>query len=273
MSKPSIFDSSDRPAPFIDELVQLFRYKDLLRELVARDIKTRYKRSVLGVTWTMLHPLLTMVILTVVFSSIFRFRADNYAIYLLSGLLIWNFFSTTILHAMTQLAWGGALLRRIYLPKAVFAVSSIGTGLVNLALAMIPLLLIMIVANTPISPALLFLPVAVVLTAMFALGMGLFLSTLAAYYTDVVRMFEILLLLWFYLTPILYPLEIVPEQFRWVVAVNPMTQYVALFRAPILEGTFAGLDVLGLATIWAVSSLVIGWWFFARQADELPYRV
>lgn len=194
MSGPSIYDSSERPAPFIDELVQLFRYKNLLRELVARDIKTRYKRSVLGVAWTMLHPLLTMLVLTLIFSNLFRFSVENYAIYVLSGLLIWNFFAVSTMHAMTQLAWGGSLLSRIYLPKAVFAVSSIGTGLVNLGLALVPLILITVVSGLQLSPALLIWPVPIALTAIFALGVGLFLSTLAVYYTDVINMFEILLL-------------------------------------------------------------------------------
>ena len=273
MTTTQIYDSARRPSPFVDELEQLFRYRSLLRELVARDIKTRYKRSALGVGWTMLNPLLTMLVLTLVFSAIFRFSVANYSVYILSGLLLWNFLATTTLHAMTQMTWGGGLLNRIYLPKAAFAVSSIGTGLVNLALALVPLLLIMVATGLPITASLLYLPIPVVLTAMFALGVGLLLSSLAVYYTDVVNMYEIVLMLWMYLTPIIYPLEILPEQFRWVVEWNPMYYLVELFRTPIYQGALPPVEYLVRGAAAAAVALAVGWWFFTRQADEFAYRV
>jgi len=268
-----IYDSAKRPSPFIDEFVQLARYRSLIVELVSRDIKTRYKRSFLGIGWTMLHPLLTMLVLTAVFSAIFRFSVPNYIVYVLSGLLLWNFFSTTTTHAMTQLAWGGSLLSRIYLPKAVFAASSIGTGLVNIALAMVPLLVIMAITRVPYTPALLFLPVAVSLTAVFAFGVGLFISTQAVYYTDVVNMYEIILMLWFYLTPIIYPLSVLPPLVARFVLLNPMYTFLELFRAPIYQGQLPAAQVLALGVLWSFASLMIGWWVFTRKADEFAYRV
>jgi len=268
-----IYDSAERPSPFIDEITQLIRYRSLIVELVSRDIKTRYKRSFLGIGWTMLHPLLTMLVLTAVFSAIFRFSVPNYIVYVLSGLLLWNFFSTTTTSAMTQLAWGGSLLSRIYLPKAVFAASSIGTGLVNIALALVPMLLIMAITGVPITPALLFLPVAVALTAAFALGVGLFVSTQAVYYGDVVNMYEIILMLWFYLTPIIYPLDALSAQIAKIVLFNPMYTFLELFRAPIYEGKLPAMETLALGVVWSLVSLLIGWWVFTRKADEFAYRV
>ena len=268
-----IYDSAERPSPFIDEFAQLIRYRSLIVELVSRDIKTRYKRSFLGIGWTMLHPLLTMLVLTAVFSAIFRFSVPNYIVYVLSGLLLWNFFSTTTTHAMTQLAWGGSLLSRIYLPKAVFAASSIGTGLVNIALAMVPLLAIMAITRVSYTPALLFLPVAVALTAVFAFGVGLFISTQAVYYTDVVNMYEIILMLWFYLTPIIYPLSVLPPLVARFVLLNPMYTFLELFRAPIYQGQLPAVEVLALGVLWSLASLTIGWWVFTRKADEFAYRV
>jgi len=272
-SRVEIYDSAERPPPFIDEFTQLIRYRSLIVELVSRDIKTRYKRSFLGIGWTMLHPLLTMLVLTAVFSAIFRFSVPNYIVYVLSGLLLWNFFSTTTTHAMTQLAWGGSLLSRIYLPKAVFAASSIGTGLVNIALAMVPLLVIMAITQVPYSAALLFLPVAVALTAVFAFGVGLFISTQAVYYTDVVNMYEIILMLWFYLTPIIYPLSVLPPLVARFVLLNPMYTFLEMFRAPINQGTLPAAEVLALGVLWSLVSLTIGWWVFTRKADEFAYRV
>ena len=274
IEKPvAIYDSATRPAPFTDELVQLFRYRDLVRELVSRDIKARYKRSALGLGWTMLHPLLSMLVLTLVFSNVFRFSVDNYAVYILCGLVLWNFFSTTTTHAMTQMTWGGGLLSRIYLPKAVFAASSIGTGLVNLALALVPLLVIAVLSGVSLHWSLLVLPGAVALTAMFALGVGLLLSALGVYYTDVINMYEIILMLWFYLTPIIYPLSVLPPLVARFVLLNPMYTFLEMFRAPIYQGQLPAVEVLALGVLWSLASLTIGWWVFTRKADEFAYRV
>jgi ABC-type polysaccharide/polyol phosphate export permease len=223
--------------------------------------------------WTMLHPLLSMVVLTLVFSSIFRFSVEHYAVYILSGLLLWTFLATGTTHAMTQLAWGGGLLNRIYLPKAAFAVSAIGTGLVNLGLALVPLLVIAVVSGLPLTWSLLTIPGAVLLTAMFALGVALLLSALAVYYVDVVNMYEIVLTLWMYLTPIIYPIDILPEGVRAVVELNPMYYLVELFRAPIYAGVVPGLDVWLKGLGVAAGMLLVGWWYFTRQADEIAYRV
>ena len=274
IEKPvAIYDSATRPSPFTDELVQLFRYRDLVRELVSRDIKARYKRSALGLGWTMLHPLLSMMVLTLVFSNVFRFSVDNYAVYILCGLVLWNFFSTTTTHAMTQMTWGGGLLSRIYLPKAVFAASSIGTGLVNLALALVPLLVIAVLSGVSLHWSLLVLPGAVALTAMFALGVGLLLSALGVYYTDVINMYEIILTLWMYLTPIIYPIEILPSGVRAVVELNPMYYFLELFRAPIYAGVVPPGDVWLKALLLATGMMILGWWYFTRKADEFAYRV
>src|SRR5919204_3951392 len=128
-----VYDSSRLPAAFLRELYELIRYRDLVVQLVSRDIRTRYKRSVLGIGWTLLNPLLMMAVLTLVFSEIFRANISHYAVYLLSAQLVWNFFAQSTTQAMGHLTWGGVLLTKIYLPRTVFAVSQIGTGLVNLS--------------------------------------------------------------------------------------------------------------------------------------------
>lgn len=268
-----IYDSDNRPPPFIDEFNELIRYRSLLIELISRDIKARYKRSVLGVAWTMLHPLMTMAILAFVFSQVFRFSIQNYPVYLLSGLLIWNLFTTTTTHAMAQLVWGGGLLNRIYIPKAVFAVSSVGTGLVNIFIALVPLMIIMLATGVPFSVSLLTLPVAIFLTALFSLGVGLVLSALAVYFADVLRIYEIILTMWMYATPIFYPLDILPERFRWIVTLNPMYYLVDLFRAPVTQGVIAPLSSYIYAFLAVTISLLIGWWVFSRETGEFAYRI
>ena len=272
-SPVEIYDSAKRPSPFIDEFVQLLRYRSLVAELVARDIKTRYKRSVLGVAWTLLNPLATMLVMAFVFQTLFQRTVEHYSVYLLSALLVWQFFSTTTTHAMNQLVWGGALLHRIYLPKSVFAVSAAGTGLVNLLISLIPLGVVMALTGAPLRPAVLLLPLAVLLLAIFSLGLGLLLSTLAVYFVDVLNMYVIVLTMWMYLTPILYPAEILPASFQWVLKVNPMYYLVEIFRSPVHAGVGAPLAAWVAAALVAAGSLIVGWWAFTKQADEYAYRV
>ncbi len=268
-----VYDSARQSLPFITELKELWRYRDLLRQLIARNIKTRYKRSVLGILWTMLNPLLMMLVLTFVFSEVFRFRIEHYAAYALAGLLLWNFFAQTTTGAMSELIWGGGFLHRIYIPRAIFAVTALGTGLVNLLLSLVPLFVIMIVTGVPVRPTILILPLPILLTAMFALGAALFLSRVAAYFADVVEMYQIFLTAWMYVTPIIYPKEIIPPKFQWFFNLNPMYHLIEIFRAPLYIGWFAGPKTMAAAATAAVFALGFGWWYFTRKADELAYRI
>ena len=268
-----IYDSALLKSPAISEVKELFRYRDLLWQLVSRNIKTRYKRSVLGILWTMLNPLLMMMVLTFVFSNLFKFQLPHYATYALAGLALWNFFAQTTTGAMSELIWGGNLMHRIYLPRSIFAVSALGTSLVNLVLTLVPLFVVMLITGTPIRPALLILPLPILLTAMFALGVALTLSRVAAYFADVLEMYQIFLTAWMYLTPIIYPKEILPPQFRWLFNLNPMYHLMEIFRAPLLIGWLAGPKTVLASLAAAVVTLAFGWWYFSRKADELAYRI
>ncbi len=257
----------------IEEFRELIRYRDLLRQLIIRNIKTRYKRSALGMVWTMIHPLMMMVVLTLAFSNVFRFDLPNFAVYVLSGLLLWNFFSQTTNSAMSELLWGGNLMLRIYVPRGMFAATALGTGLVNLALSIPALFLIMLISGVPFRAPLLFLPVAILLLCLFTIGVGLLLSTMVIYFADVYEMFQILLMSWFYLQPIMYPLEIIPPSRQWLFRLNPMYYFLSTFRDPIYAGHLAPAREIGIAAIIAVVTFALGWWLFTRQADQLAYRV
>ena len=270
-----IYDSSRLVSPFVEEFRELTRYRDLVKHLIARNIKTRYKRSALGILWTMLNPLLMMVVLTFVFSEIFKSSivSRSYSAYALAGLLLWNFFAQTTTGAMSELIWGGGLLKRIYLPRAIFAASALGTSLVNLLLSLIPLFIIIIVTGVPIRAVALVLPGPIILTAMFSLGVALFLSRIAAYFHDVMEMYQILLTAWMYMTPIIYPKEIIPNHFRWLFKINPMYHLMEVFREPLTVGRMAGPKTWAAATVASLLTLLFGWWFFSRKADELAYRI
>jgi len=149
ITKP-VYDSAANASPALTEIQELKHYRYLLKQLVRRDIVARYKRSALGVAWTMLNPLGTMLIMTFVFSNLFK-SVQSYPVYILSGLIAWNFFAQGTNAAMSGLVWGGSLMQRIYLPRTIFGVSAIGTALVNLLLSIIPLLLVMAITQTTIS--------------------------------------------------------------------------------------------------------------------------
>lgn len=272
-SDAGVYDSSRLPPAALRELYELVRYRDLLVQLISRDVRTRYKRSVLGVAWTMLNPLLMMAVLTLVFSQLFRAEVPHYAVYLLSAQLIWTFFAQTTTQAMNHLVWGGALITKIYLPRTVFAVSQIGTGIVNLFLALVPLALITIASGASLTWAVLWLPVPMVLTACFALGIGLLLSTLVVPFPDVAEMYQVILTAWYFLTPIIYPLSVLPESDRWLMNLNPVYHLVEAFRAPIYAGAGPEPGALVVAAVVALLTLAAGWFVFTSAADEIPARL
>jgi len=237
---------------------ELYRYRDLIRALVARDLKVRYRRSTIGFLWTMLHPLMMMLVLSFVFSHLFQSNLPNFPVYALAGIVFWNFFSQAIVASMNSLRGNAGLLTKLPVPKAVFPVATVLAGVVNLVCAILPLLLIMTVTGHPLAPSLALLPVAIVLAACFTLGAGLLLSPLAAFFHDTVEMVTILLTILMYLTPVFYPLSIVPEDLRWVVQANPVHWILDVFRLPIYDGVLPTFRTFVMAGAMALALLVVG---------------
>jgi ABC-2 type transport system permease protein len=254
---------------------RIFHYRDLILTLVGRELKVRYKRSAIGFLWTMLQPLLTMMVLHVVFSQLFVMRNPgfNFPVYALSGILFWNFFSQSIIASMNSLRSNAGLLKKLPVPQAVFPIATVISGTVNLLLAMVPLAAILYFTGHPITPALLFLPVAILVAALFTLGAGLLLSPLAVFFYDVVEFVGVLMMLGMYLTPIFYPKEIVPEAFRWIVHYNPLRSILEVFRDPIFYGKVPPLSHLSVAVALALIALVVGWASFRRSADRIAFYI
>ena len=267
-----VYDSARDDGTMGAMVREVIRYRDLLRLLVGTNIKTRYKRSLLGVVWTLLNPLLTMIVMTIAFSALFRFSLPNYPVYVLSGLVLWGFFQQSTTQAMESVVWGSALLKKVYIPAAVFPIAAIGTGLVNLGLSLAPILLIMLVLKASFTWALLFVPVGVGLLALFCLGLGLMVASIAVFFSDVVEMYGVLLRIWFYLTPVMYPKEILPERFAWIIDINPMYHFMLCWRDPIYRGVLPPTHSILLAAAWSAATLVAGWWIFARQSHQIALR-
>jgi len=267
----SEYDSSLRGPVALEELNGIWKYRDLIYQLIRRDIVSRYKRSALGIAWTMLNPLGMMIVLSVVFSQVFH-SLPGYPAYILSGLVSWNFFAQTTNTAMGQMIWGSSLLHRIYMPRTSFVVSAVGTGLVNLTLSLVPLILITLLVGLPIHWTILFLPISIILMVAFSLGVALLLSAWAIYFPDVSEMYQVGLIAWMYLTPVIYPLNIIPERFLFLFHLNPMFYMVQIFRLPVYEGVLPSWHLWLPAVLISVVTLSLGWIIFSSRADDFTYR-
>jgi ABC-type polysaccharide/polyol phosphate export permease len=267
------YDSSLSTSRIWEEFKDIFNYRDLLSLMISDSLKTRYKKSFLGVIWTLLNPLLTMTVLTIVFSTVFRFALPNYAVYLLSGLTIWNLFAQSTAMAMTTILSGGNLLKKIYLPRTIFSIATVGAELVNLLISLVPLALIMLFLGHPFRLALLFLPLAILIVALFSLGIALLISTLGLFFSDWVHIYQILISTCFYITPIFYPIDIVPKDLAVFINYNPLYYLVNLFRMPIYQGMVPDPLTIAVSLLSALLVFLLGWWIFSRQADEFAYRI
>jgi ABC-type polysaccharide/polyol phosphate export permease len=267
------YDASKRRSPALREFSQLLRYRDLVYLMVINNIKTRYKRSTLGIAWTLLNPVLNMAVLTLAFSTLFHSTIEHYPVYVLAGLIYWNFVTQTSLTAMNTLVWGGGLLKRIYVPRTIFTVSAVGGGLVNLALAHIPLVLIILFTGHPIHLSWVYVPFTILLLTMFTLGVSLFMSALAVFFVDIVDIYQVLIQIGFFLTPLVYPKSLLPVEYGWIVNLNPMYYLIEFARSVIYAGTLPGPAVVLVAIASAVIALGVGWLTFTWKADEFAYRL
>ncbi|HKC23281.1 MAG TPA: ABC transporter permease [Thermoanaerobaculia bacterium] len=269
---PVTYDSAKRGLPFVSEALALWDFRHLVAELVSRDIKVRYKRSVLGIAWTMLSPLVNMVALTIVFSEILKQQITNFPVYLLTGSLLWTFFSQGTSYAASLTVDAGDITRRVYVPRSVFVAVAVGVALVNLLLSLVPLFVIILVTRHPVSTAWLFLPVPILVATIFTAGVGLLVFTMSSRFVDVKETYMVLLGTWFFITPVFYVPAIVPERFRWIITLNPMTHLLNLFRAPLYEGRIPGARVLLLSVAAALVALAAGWLFYARKNEDYGTR-
>ena len=219
----------------------------------------------------MLQPLLMMLVFQMVFSSIFRFDRPNYPIYALAGILFWNFFSQSIVASMNSLKGNAQLLQKLPVPKAVFPIATVISGVVNLVLALVPLFFVLWFLGFAPSSAIFFLPVAILIVATFTLGAGLLLSPLAVFFADVVEMVSVLLTLLMYLTPIIYPYEVVPDKYRWIVRYNPLRSILETFRDPIYQREIPPFQHIAVSVGIALAALAIGTWAFRRSSDRIPF--
>jgi len=256
-------------------LADLLNYRQLIVLLVVRELKVRYKRSVFGILWTMLNPLLLMVVYTVVFATIMRSPQRNFAIFLLSALLPWLFFSVAVLQGLNSVLGNQELIRKVRVPQAVFPLSVVGSNLVNFVLSFVPLLLLMAVLRQPFTPALLFVPVGMLVLTVFTSGVTLLFATFTVFFRDVRHLAEVALQMLMYLSPVFYDLKMLGEHdawwfrlFRLLLRANPLTYLLPLVRDPVYYGRLPPLPVFGIACGCALSAALVGFAVFQRLSPR-----
>jgi ABC-2 type transport system permease protein len=267
------YDSTKSKNPALDEIKEILKFKDLIVQLVRRDIVTRYKRSSLGIIWTMLNPLGTMIIMSIVFSRLFDLRGA-YPAFIITNLVAWNFFAQTTAATLSNMIWGSDLFQRIYLPRTSIVISTIGTGIINILFSLVPLAVIYLFTKTPISETFILLPIAILFLAAFALGFSLILSAIGVFFPDVSEMYPIVLTAWMYLTPIIYPEEMIADVVNgWLLRLNPLYHLIKFFRLVTFDGLYPTTQEFITALVLSFGVLIIGWIFFTRQAKKFAYYV
>jgi ABC-type polysaccharide/polyol phosphate export permease len=269
-----IYDSGAFRIPLLAELHDLLRYRFLVWNLIARDLKVRYKRSVIGFIWVMLNPLLTMAVLTLVFANIFKWNIHHFSIYLLAGILSWGLYSQGSVAAMGALQSGGPMLRKLFIPPSVFVTSAVGSALVNLLFATGPFLVLAFLSGVRPSVTWSFIAVPILLMTLFTLGVAYIVSALFVFFRDTFEIYQVLVNAYYFVTPIFYPLSILPQPLRGLVQqFNPMYLTIDMLRTAVIGGAIPPLNEMLTAAGWALGALVVGWTIFTRMEGNFVYNV
>lgn len=244
------------------------KYRFLIRQLVSRDFKLKYKRSVLGIFWSFLNPLLLLCVQYIVFSTVFERGVENFAVYLLIGVVCFNFFSESCSMTLTSVLGNASLITKVYIPKYIYPLTRVISSVVNFAISLIPLLLVCIFTGVRFRKAALLSFFFFFCLILFSLGLGLLLSASMVFFRDTQFLWNVCTMMWMYATPIFYPESILPEQFKFVLAINPLAHFLKNVRLCIMSGIspepFAYVQCLAIAGVM----LLVGSFVFKKTQDK-----
>ena len=281
MSKPSESESvvhirADRsPWDFHNLLVvpfqELNHYRELIRNIVSRDLKVRYKRSALGIAWTVVAPLAQMLVIWLVFTMAFKIQIPYYAVYLFAGITTWNFFLQSIVSGSQSIMNAAGLITKVRLPRVIFPLTAAVNNLVNFCFAFIALVLLMIVTGAPFHATLLLMPVMILPLAIFCAGCSMLVSALSVFFRDLQYILEVSMNALFYASPILWDASQVPERYHWVLSVNPMAKYIFFVRSSVYYGSLPELRTYLIGLGISLAFFGVGWVVFHRLQRRFIY--
>ncbi len=257
----------------IELFTDMVRYRQLIWALALKELKIRYKRSVLGFLWALLNPLLLMVVLSVVFSTIMAATIPHFAIFLLSVLLPWTFFSQSLSYAAESIVGNGDLIKKVRVAKLVFPVAAVVSNMINFLLSLIPLVLIVIAMRHPFHLTWFYLPVPLLALTLFTLGATFFFAAANVYYRDVAHILQVLLNVLFYVTPIIYSIDLIPAKDRWLLKLNPLQYMLNGFRLSVYYGLMPSANSVIACFVCAFGMLAFGFWIFRKHQDEFVFYV
>lgn len=253
--------------------VQIYEYREMLKNLVVRDLRTRYKESVLGFLWTLINPLLMLVIYSIVFKTIMRMDIENYSIFLFSGLLPWQFHQTVVSSNTSIIINNSGLIKKVYFPSEILPIGTTVAGAINYLLCLIVLFISMLYVGVPIRMSILYFPLILLTQMVFIIGLSLMLSAMNVYFRDLEHIVGIIMMAWFYLTPVFYPLSMVPEKYQSIFLLNPMTHIEQSYRDIFYYGQPPEVETLLICLLFSVLFLVAGLFLFGKLkrnfAEEL----
>ena len=260
-------------------VAELWQYRELLRNLVVSDLKSRYKNSVFGFFWSLLNPLGMMLVFTLIFGVLTpNVQIEKYPLFLLCGLLPWNYFSASVAGSLYSVVGNGNLVKKVYFPRAVLPIAMVISQLVNFLLAFVVLFAALLIFQANFSPWLWTLPLVLLIQTVFTMGIALVLSTLNVFYRDTAMIMDVVMLAWFFLTPVFYSATILPKSVtllgitfdpqRLLYIVNPMASLVNIYRDLLYWGYRTDLDFFIRTAVTAVLVFAFGFWFFHRYADR-----
>ncbi|WP_202634504.1 ABC transporter permease [Rugosibacter aromaticivorans] len=254
-------------------LFELYGSRNVLSQLVSQQLILRYRRTALGYLWTLINPLLMMSVMALVFATLFKADLKTFAVFLFAGMIPWNFFSSVVTQSGTSFINNEGLIKKIYLPKAIFPLSIAFALLIDSGLSFLALFVIILTIGGSLSWAVLFIPVAFLLLFFFALGIGLIMSIATVFFRDLQHVILIAMQGLFFLTPILYKHNALAGKVGWLVGLNPVVPFIELFRAPLSQAVLPGIGIILQATVISFSAMAIGLFVFLRQQKKIVFRL
>lgn len=255
---------------YINEIKQ---HRNVLDQLVRQQITLRYRRTFFGYLWTLFNPLLMMSVTAVVFSAVFKMDLKTYAVFLFSGVIAFNLFGTIVTQCGQSLVGNEQLIKKIYIPKLFFPLAVSITLLIDSLLMFASLFFIILMIGGNISVSLVGLFPAYIFLYLFALGIGLITSVVSVYFRDLLHIITILMQALVFLSPVYYKPDNLGGKVKWLIEINPLTQFIELFRSPIYSATFPAIEFYFQAAIYATLSLSAGIWFFNKHEQRVTFRM
>jgi ABC-2 type transport system permease protein len=254
-------------------LTQFFSYKDLIRNLVSRDFKTRYKRSYLGILWSLLNPLLLILVYTLAFDYIMKIRVKDFPMFFMCGFLPWSFFSASITTSLSSLSDSGYLIKAVYFPREIIPLSIVLSCLLHFLITFLFVFPILLIYGYLPQWSYLLLPLIIFLQTVFAFGLSLFLSSIHVYFRDLRYILDVVLMAWFWLTPVVYPSSLIPESYLFLYKLNPMMLFVTAYRDVLLGGTLPVPKYWMAILIATFGSVALGYIPYLRIRKRLAEEI